>query len=204
MNRSGVLVVVSAPSGAGKTTLCSMLRRDFPNIYRSVSCATRAPREGEKNGVDYLFVTRDDFSKMIEANRFLEYAEVHGNMYGTPRDQAEDHLAAGRDVLLEVDVKGAANIKKLFPAAKFAFILPPSAEELERRLRKRGLDDEASVKRRLRNAAGEIAQARWYDAVIINDDLRRAYDDLKNFYLASTLAPSLHTSFIDKLARDTD
>ncbi|MBD5608357.1 MAG: guanylate kinase [Desulfovibrio sp.] len=204
MNRAGIPIVVSAPSGAGKSTLCSMLIKEFPNIRYSVSCATRRPRAGEIDGEDYIFLTREEFEKRIANNEFAEYAEVHGNFYGTPLAPALENLSAGRDVLFDIDVKGAASIRKVLPQTRFAFILPPNIRELERRLRNRGLDCENDIKKRLRNAIGEMAECIWYDAIIVNDDLDAAFESFKNFYLCATLAPACRMKFINALLREVN
>lgn len=204
MNRAGIPIVVSAPSGAGKSTLCSMLIKEFPNIRYSVSCATRRPRPGEIDGEDYIFLTGEEFEKKIADNEFAEYAEVHGNYYGTPLAPALESLNSGRDVLFDLDVKGASAIRKVLPQTRFAFILPPNLNELERRLRHRGLDSEIDIKKRLRNAASEMAECIWYDAIIVNDDLKTAFESLKNFYLCATLAPACRMKFINALLREVN
>ena len=188
--RRGLPLVICAPSGAGKSTLIGMLRREFPLEF-SVSCTTRAPREGERDGVDYWFVGSDEFLRRRGEGFFAEWAEVHGNFYGTPLRPVQEMLAAGRDVLFDIDVQGAAQLSLTLPEARFLFILPPSLAELERRLRARGTDSEDSIRTRLANARAEIAQSHWFDALVVNGDLDAAYDRLRAFYLASTLRPAL-------------
>ncbi len=174
------LVILSAPSGAGKTTLCQRLLTDFPEITLSVSSTTRAPRGTEKHGVDYWFVTDAEFRKMIEADRFAEWAEVHGSFYGTSKDAIEKTLAQGRSVLLEIDVQGAASLRKVYPdRCLTVFIAPPSLELLEKRLRARGTDKEETIQRRLLNARAEMERMNEYDHVIVNDDLAKAYGELQ-------------------------
>ena len=195
MKRGGVSLVVSAPSGAGKSTLCAMLLKSFPNLSYSVSATTRAPREGEVRGRDYFFISRDEFERRARAGDFAECAEVHGNLYGTPLAPVEAALSEGRDILFDLDVRGAAAIRERLPQSKFVFILPPRFSELERRLRARGQDNELSMKKRLSDAAREIPEALWYDAVVVNDNLDEAYRELEAFYVAATLAPGCRKDF---------
>lgn len=204
MIREGVAIVLSAPSGAGKSTLCSMLLKEFPNLSYSVSCATRAPRAGEIDGKDYYFVSREEFERKIAAGEFAEYAEVHGNLYGTPLAPTRAALASGRDLLFDVDVRGAAAIRAAFSRARLAFILPPSLAELESRLRRRALDDEESIRKRLRDAADELSEALWYDALIVNDNLDEAYATLKAFYLTATLSPACRGRFLNQLLQEAN
>ncbi len=189
--RRGLPLVICAPSGAGKSTLIGMLRKEFPLEF-SISCTTRAPREGEMDGRDYWFVQRDEFLRRRDEGFFAEWAEVHGNFYGTPLKPVQDTLAAGRDVLFDIDVQGAAQLALTLPEARFLFILPPSLAELERRLRTRGTDSEASIRTRLANARTEIAQSHWFDVIVVNGDLALAYDQLRSFYVACTLRPALN------------
>ena len=162
--RSGVLLVVCAPSGTGKTTLIQRLRDEFPNFAYSISCTTRAPRGHETDGKDYHFLSVEEFLRRREAGFFAEWANVHGNYYGTPLAPVLETLKAGQDVLFDIDVQGAAQLHLSLPRGQYVFLLPPSLSELERRLRGRGTDDEASIARRLSNAASEIRQAHWFDA----------------------------------------
>ncbi|RUM88612.1 MAG: guanylate kinase, partial [Thermovibrio sp.] len=155
----GLLIVISAPSGTGKTTLVHMLLKEFPDLEFSVSYTTRPPRPGEVDGRDYHFVDRKTFERMIEEGDFLEWAEVYGNLYGTSRTQVLKALNEGKDVILDIDTQGALQVKKNFPEAVLIFILPPSLKELERRLRNRGTDDEETIERRLKTAREEIRRA---------------------------------------------
>ncbi|MBU3693534.1 MAG: guanylate kinase [Rhodocyclaceae bacterium] len=175
---SGNLLIVSAPSGAGKTTLVRALLERDPRVVYSVSCTTRAPRAGERDGVDYLFVSDTEFRRRIDAGEFLEHAEVHGHRYGTLRSWITAQLAADRDVVLDIDTQGAAQVRALMPEAVSIFILPPSLAELEARLRARGTDAEAVIERRLAAARAEIAHVSAYDYAIINKDLDAAIGDL--------------------------
>lgn len=197
--RKGIALVISAPSGAGKSTLCNRLLAEFPNICYSISCTTRSPRSGEVDGRDYFFISRHEFEKKRDAGQFAEWAEVHGNFYGTPLGVAREKLAVGRDVLFDIDVQGAAQIKLALPEAVFVFILPPGMAELEKRLRLRGQDDPASIQKRLRNAKKEIGEALWYDALVVNDTLETAYDRLRAVYLAATLLPSINSHLVNAL-----
>ncbi len=182
--RLGLCLVISAPSGAGKSTLVGSLRRQFPHFAYSVSCTTREPRGSEKDGVHYHFISREEFVSRRDSGRFAEWAEVHGNLYGTPKGPVQKHLTAGRDVLFDIDVQGALQLKGVFPQGLFVFILPPSREELERRLRGRGTDTAEVIARRLGNALGELRQAVHFDYLIVNGDLDLAADELRAVYLA--------------------
>lgn len=182
--RKGLCLVLSAPSGAGKSTLVARLRAEFPGFAYSISCTTRAPRAGEEDGVQYHFLTREDFLAKREAGFFAEWAEVHGNFYGTPKGPVEAELARGRDMLFDIDVQGALQLKKVFPQALYVFILPPSREVLERRLRGRGTDSEESIAKRMGNALGELRQAAHFDYHIVNDDIEEAADELRAVYVA--------------------
>lgn len=195
----GIALVVSAPSGAGKSTLCRMLLKEFPDFHYSISCTTRAMRENEIEGKDYYFLSRQEFEKKRASDEFAEWAYVHGHLYGTPLLPVQKSLAAGKSVLFDVDVQGAAQIKASLPQARFVFIIPPSLAELARRLRARGLDDEKEIVRRLANARGEIRQAYWYDAVIVNDCLEKAYAQLAAICTAARLSPIYSRQQINEL-----
>lgn len=199
MPREGIALVLSAPSGAGKTTLIRRLLAEFPHFGYSVSCTTRQPRQGEVHGRDYIFLSREEFESRRARNHFAEWAEVHGNLYGTPLQPVKDMLHQGQDALFDIDVQGAAQLKLSLAEAAFVFILPPHMEELERRLRSRGLDDEDTIQRRLINARREMREARWYDALVVNDDLDAAYDALRAVYLAATLAPGRNPHLLEEL-----
>ena len=174
------LIVISAPSGAGKTTLCQRLLRDFPELVRSVSTTTRAPRGTEREGVDYYFVTKEQFLRQIEAKRFAEWAEVHGNYYGTSKQMIEHTFALKKSVLLAIDVQGSASLLKAFPKECYTiFIAPPSLAALESRLRARKTDSEEVILKRVRNAREEIKRINEFHQVVINDQLEPAYEELK-------------------------
>lgn len=185
---AGNLYVVAAPSGAGKTTLVRLLLEKEPEVQLSISFTTREPRPGEVNGREYHFVDTAEFRAMIDRHEFLEWAEVHGNFYGTSKTWIADQLAGGRDVLLEIDWQGAQQVRSLFPAAIGVFILPPSMEELTRRLTGRGTDSAAVISRRLAAAQAEMRHVAEFDYVIINDQLAQALDDLRAVVRASRLS----------------
>ncbi len=183
MNK-GRLFVISGPSGTGKGTICKELIKD-EKIRLSVSMTTRNPREGEVHGVSYYFATKEEFLQKIEAGGFLEYAEVFGNFYGTPKMEVLELLDEGIDVLLEIDVQGALQIKDVYPEVVLVFILPPSMEELRARLTGRGTETQDVVERRLGEAAKEISYVKQYDYAVINDDLDEAIENVKTVIRAS-------------------
>ncbi|QRM17898.1 guanylate kinase [Dechloromonas sp. TW-R-39-2] len=185
---AGNLYVVAAPSGAGKTTLVRLLLEQEKAVNLSISYTTRAPRPGEENGREYHFVAAEEFRAMIAREEFLEWAEVHGNYYGTSKKWIADQLAVDRDVLLEIDWQGAQQVRQLFPEAIGIFILPPSMEELTRRLTGRGTDAAEVIARRLAAAQAEMRHVGEFDYVIINDRLEQALDDLRAIVRASRLS----------------
>lgn len=179
-----MLVVVSAPSGAGKTSLCEWAVTAVPNLVHSVSYTTRAPRPHEVNGRHYHFVSDDVFRSMAARGDFAEWAEVHGHLYGTSRAVLEGYFSAGRDAILDIDTRGATILRTSYPAGVFVFIVPPSWEVLERRLRERHSDAEADIQRRLAQAREEVRHFAEYQYVIVNDDFERAATDLKAIIVA--------------------
>ena len=172
--RQGCLIVVSGPSGTGKGTVCSALLSAHPEIAYSISATTRSPREGERHGVNYYFLTKPVFETMISEGELLEWATVYGNYYGTPLQPIKEKLAAGQDILLEIDTQGALKVQERYPDGVFIFLLPPSLMELERRIRGRGTEDEASLACRLQAAQKEIGVAQQYHYVVVNDEVKTA------------------------------
>lgn len=198
-SRLGIVFVICAPSGTGKSTLIRRLCGEFPEIGFSVSCTTRAPRAGEIDGRDYHFISREEFLSRREAGFFAEWAEVHGNFYGTPLRAALDMLEEGRDALFDIDVKGAAQLRESFRQGCHVFILPPSRAELLRRLTSRGTDAPEVVARRMANAAGEMREAGLFDHLIVNGELDAAYDALRAAYLAERSRPRYHPGLVEGL-----
>lgn len=177
--KRGHLYVIAAPSGAGKTSLLHALMRRRPGIGFSVSCTTRKPRAGEVDGKDYHFIGREEFERLVGAGEFIEHASVFGNLYGTRRSVVESALAAGRDLILEIDWQGARQVRERLPEAVQVFILPPSRAELEARLRKRGSDSDEAIARRLGESVEEMSHWREFDYVIVNRDFDRALAELE-------------------------
>lgn len=184
MGARGLLFVVSAPSGTGKTTLVRELVRRVPNLAMSRSYTSRPARPGERDGVDYNFVSRERFLAMVERGEFLEWADVFGNLYGTRAADTEAHLAAGRDVVLVIDVQGARQVRRRIAESVGIFVLPPSRDVLERRLRGRSQDSEVAIRRRLDVARQEVAAFAEYDYLVVNDDFETAVDRLRAIVLA--------------------
>ncbi len=175
----GKLIVISGPSGVGKSTICKRLVAQLEDTHLSISMTTRQPGPGEQNGREYYFVSRDEFRKRIEEGAFLEYAEVFGNLYGTPRDKTEEALDAGRTVILEIDIQGGKQVKTIYPQAVMVFILPPSTKVLTDRISDRARESGDIIAKRLGGAGSEIAAA-WqcYDNMVINDDLEQAIKEV--------------------------
>ena len=176
--KKGILIIVSAPSGCGKSTVVRRLMELRPNLRFSVSATTRKPRDGETDGVDYFFVSREEFDRMIEADEFLEHAEYVGNCYGTPRAPVEKQFSEGFDVYLDIDVQGAMQVKAIRPETLMVFLMPPSMEELERRLVNRGTNTPEEIRARLEAAERECAQRDRFDCVVVNDEVERAVAEL--------------------------
>jgi guanylate kinase len=201
MTALGTLFIVSAPSGAGKTSLVRAVIEQTPDIVVSVSHTTRARRPGEQDGINYHFTGIARFEAMIAASAFLEHANVFGNRYGTARETVERELTAGRDVILEIDWQGARQIRQLLPETVSVFILPPSLAELERRLRGRGTDDEQTVRRRMNAAVEEMSHYHEYEFLVINDDFARAVADLQAIVRSCRLRlPAQQARLADRLA----
>jgi guanylate kinase len=199
VKRRGTLFVVSAPSGAGKTTLCRELRERVPGLAYSVSVTTRAPRPGEIDGADFQFVDEARFRAMIAAGEFAEHAVVHSHLYGTRASTLERALAAGTDVLLDIDTQGATRLKAHAPEAVLIFIVAPSMKDLEQRLRERRSDNETEITRRLARAREEIALWRRYDYLIVNRDVKEALDQLEAIVAAERSRTSRLTLHLNDL-----
>lgn len=180
----GLLIVLSGPAGVGKGTVCAALRKRMPEIVYSVSATTRAPRQGEVDGVNYFFKTREQFEQMIKQEALLEYAEYVGNYYGTPRDFVEQTLASGKDVILEIEVQGALKVKEKFPSAVFVFLLPPSMEELKQRITGRGTESQDTINTRMNVATQEMELLSHYDYAVVNDEIDAACDRIRSIIIA--------------------
>ncbi len=196
--KRGTLFVVSGPSGCGKGTILAEVRKK-PNVYISISATTRGMRPGETDGASYHFLTREVFEKLIADDGMLEHAEYCGNYYGTPRQPVEEHLAAGDDVILEIEVVGAMKIREKCPDAVFLFIAPPSLSELERRLRKRGTETEEVVQNRVAQATREIECAKNYDYVIVNGELADAIADVEAILRAESMKTVKNPTIIEEV-----
>ncbi len=202
MNRKGILVVVSGFSGAGKGTLMKRLLQTYDNYALSISMTTRAPREGEENGREYFFVSKEEFEQKIGQEGLVEYACYCDNYYGTPREYVETQLELGKDVILEIEIQGALKIKEKFPTALLLFVMPPTAEELRRRLVGRGTETPEVIDKRL-NRAGEEAQGiEHYDYIVINDDLEECVKELHAIIGAAHSTPSRNEEFIENMRQE--
>ncbi|WP_424765866.1 guanylate kinase [Paenibacillus sp. sgz302251] len=180
----GLLLVLSGPSGVGKGTVCSVLRNKIPDLIYSVSATTRSPRQGEVDGVNYFFKSREQFQEMIARDALLEHAEYVGNYYGTPRDFVERTLASGKDVILEIEVQGALKVKQKFPDGIFVFLLPPSLDELKQRITGRGTETLDTINNRMTVAVEEMNLLRHYDYAVLNDEIDAACDRIRSIIIA--------------------
>jgi len=200
----GDLFIVSSPSGGGKTTLIRRLLENPPGapLHFSVSHTTRRMRAGERDGREYHFVNAETFQRMVQNDEFLEHNEVHGHIYGTSREEVLPHLAEGEDVVLDIDVQGSRDIQSSYPEAVTIFIVPSSPAELERRLRRRGLDGEDAIRKRLINAAREVQQALDFQYVIVNDDLERAILELESVVRARRLTPDRQATRLERIRKE--
>lgn len=201
MQTKGMLIVISGPSGVGKGTLCNLLLKRKKNIILSVSTTTRLPRDGEINGKSYFFVSKKDFESMIKENQFLEWAKVYNNYYGTPREFVNKNLEKGKDVLLEIDIQGAKQVKHNCPQAIFIFIMPPSIAELETRIKKRGTETQTSLEVRMGNTVNELKAAYMYDYIVINDDIERAVTELCSIISAEKCRTSRNKDTIEDIIK---
>ena len=202
MNHQGILVVVSGFSGAGKGTLMKELLKRYDNYALSISATTRAPREGETDGKEYFFVTKEQFEKMRDERKLVEYAQYVNNYYGTPKEYVEQKMAEGKDVILEIEIQGALKVKKRFPDALLLFVTPPSAEELRKRLVGRGTETLEVINARLARAAEEASGMEAYDYLLINDDLDRCVEEMHQLIQLQHRKTSYHLDFLSKMRED--
>lgn len=202
MEQKGILMVLSGFSGAGKGTLVKRLIQKYDNYALSVSMTTREPREGEREGVEYFFTTRERFEETIVQNGLVEYALYCGNYYGTPRAYVEEQLAAGKNVILEIEIQGALKIKKKFPESLLVFVTPPSAEELKRRLEGRGTEEPEVIARRLARASEESEGIEAYDYIVVNDKLEECVEELHRLVEASRRAPVRSQELIKEIREE--
>ena len=205
MNNKGILIVVSGFSGAGKGTLMKELLTRYPDTYAlSISATTRAPREGEVDGREYFFVSKDEFEKMIAKDKLIEYAKYVENYYGTPRDYVENKLEEGRDVILEIEIQGALNIKKLFPDTLLLFVTPPNAEELKRRLVGRGTETMDVIESRMNRACEEAQGMENYDYLIVNDSLDECVREMHAIIQGEHRRTSRNREFVKRIKEDLE
>ena len=202
MQTRGILTVISGFAGTGKGTVVKGIMEKYEDYALSVSMTTRSPRPGEKDGESYFFVSREEFEKNIAENGFIEYAENVGNYYGTPKAYVEKKLDEGKNVILEIEIQGAMNVKKLFPDAVLIFIMPPGADELERRLSGRGTETAEVIKKRMDRAALESEGIEDYDYIAVNDNVDDCVEAVNGIIRASRLKPAFNTSFIEKVRND--
>lgn len=202
MGQKGILMVLSGFSGAGKGTLIKALLKKYDEYALSVSMTTRAPREGERDGVDYFFTTREKFEETIVQNGLVEYALYCGNYYGTPRAYVEEQLAVGRNVILEIEIQGALKIKKKFPDSLLIFVTPPNAAELKRRLEGRGTENAEAIARRLARASEESEGIEAYDYIVVNDDLEECAEELHRLVDASRKTPARCKRLIEEIREE--
>lgn len=202
--RKGIMIVVSGFSGAGKGTLMKKLVQEYDNYALSISATTRKPRPGEENGREYFFLNKEEFEQKIAANGLIEYACYCDNYYGTPRAYVEEQLAAGKDVILEIEIQGALKIKKQYPDALLLFVMPPSAAELRRRLEGRGTETKEVIDKRMRRAIEEAEGIEEYEYIVINDDLDICVRELHEIITAAHNTPLRNKDFIEKMRKELE
>jgi len=199
MMDNGLLVVISGPSGAGKGTICERLKEELKDLKVSVSATTRKPREGEVEGASYFFINEEDFIKRINDDEFLEYAKVYGNYYGTPKKEVFKQLEDGNDIILEIDIQGALQVKKNYPKGIFIFILPPSLTELNNRIERRGTESKEAIIKRMQCAYDELNYAFEYDYVVVNDEVEAAVDKIMHIIFAEKNRAIRKKAIINKI-----
>lgn len=202
MKQQGILIIISGFAGVGKGTLVKRLVQKYDRYALSISMTTRLPRPGEEDGREYFFVTKEKFEEQIAQQGLIEYASYCGNYYGTPRAYVEEQMAQGKDIILEIEIQGAMKVKERFPNAVLVYVLPPSAAELEMRLRGRATETEEKIKERLRRAAAESEGLEKYDYVIVNDDLDLCEQELHGILCAAHFTPKQNVSFIKELRNE--
>ena len=200
--QKGLLIVISGASGTGKGTVCKKLLAESSTLFYSISATTRKPRAGETDGVEYYFVTVDEFKNWIAEEKFLEYAEVYGNFYGTPIHKIEERLNRGEDVLLEIDIQGALNVMKKRPDGVYIFLLPPSLEELKNRIQGRGTESQETFERRFEAAFGEIETGKKYQYVVVNDTVDAAVSKIEAILAAERCKVNRNENLFEKLLGD--
>ncbi|MBE5880831.1 MAG: guanylate kinase [Lachnospiraceae bacterium] len=202
MNRKGILIVISGFSGAGKGTLMKKLTADYDNYALSISMTTRGPRDGEMNGREYFFVTKDEFEERIAQDGMIEYASYCGNYYGTPRAYVEEQLENGKDVILEIEIQGAHKVKEIYPQALLLFVMPPSAGELYRRLKGRGTETDEVIAKRMSRAVEESEGIDTYDYIVVNDKLEDCIAQINAIVGAAHNTPGCNEEFIDTIRKE--
>ncbi|MBP2652924.1 MAG: gmk 2 [Firmicutes bacterium] len=201
MARPGILIVLSGPSGTGKGTICKELLQNYSNINYSISTTTRSPRAGEVNGVNYWFIAQEEFQSMVKNDELLEWAEVYGNYYGTPRRYVADLLDSGKDVVLEIDTQGAMQVKAKFPQGVFIYIVPPSIDELANRIYKRGSDSPEAIEKRLGCVRNELTCAYRYNYIVVNDQIAEATAKISAIINAEKCRVDRNTDLIDVMGK---
>lgn len=204
MRRKGILIVVSGFSGVGKGTLMKQLVHSYDNYALSISMTTRQPRPGESDGKEYFFVSREVFEKTIAENGLIEYANYCGNYYGTPKEYVEKQLEKGKDVILEIEIQGALKVREQFPTALLLFVMPPSAQELKKRLEGRGTETEEVIDKRLKRATEEAEGIENYDFIVINDKLEECVKEMHGLILAAHETPDRNQEFIDNMRKELE